>query len=60
MTKLRCKKEFGIWYYTKTLPNDQNELDGPLYELYDEAGAFVMTFGWYRAMKYFVETGVII
>ena len=36
MKKLRCKKEFGVWYYKKIVPSCYDDLDAPIYELYDE------------------------
>ena len=29
--KLKCKKEFGLWFYKKV---DGGDLDAPIYELY--------------------------
>lgn len=57
MKKLRCKKEYGIWYYKKVMSND---FDAPVYELYDENQKFVCDFAFYSDMKYYLETGVII
>lgn len=58
--KLRCKKQFGIWYYQKITPDCYSELDAPIYNLYDEDGDFVAEFGSYGDMKYYVETGKIL
>lgn len=60
MKKLKCKKQFGEWLYIKIKPDDFNDLDAPIYELYDISGDMVGCFGSYGDMKYFVETGVII
>lgn len=60
MTKLRCKKEFGEWFYTKIVPDYYNDLDAPIYELYNNSKKFAGTFGCYSDMKYFVETGVML
>lgn len=57
MKKVRCKKEFGVWYYKKIVPNDYNDLDAPIYELYDEDGYFEIACGCYDEMKYYIETG---
>ena len=58
--KLRCKKQFGIWYYQKITPDRFSFLDGTVYNLYDGNGDFVATFGTYGDMKYYVETGIIL
>lgn len=60
MKKLKCKKQFGVWFYTKINPDDLNDLDAPIYELYSIDGEPIGCFGCYSDMKYFVETGVII
>lgn len=60
MKKLKCKKEFGVWYYEKISPNCYNDLDAPIYELYDENQKLVNEFGSYGDMKYYVETGELI
>jgi hypothetical protein len=60
LQKLKCKKEFGVWFYKKIKPDCYNDLDGPIYELYDVNGKFVDEFGCYGDMKYFIETGIII
>ena len=60
MKKLKCKKEFGTWYYEKISPDGLNELDAPIYELYSIDGDQIGCFGCYGDMKYFVESGVII
>lgn len=57
MKKLRCKKEYGVWYYRKYCGWDYDE---PVWELYDEQGEYITSFGYYRDMKYYVETGIII
>ena len=60
MKKLKCKKQYGVWYYKKIMPNIYNDFDAPVYELYDSNQKFVMMFGFYSDMKYYVETGEII
>lgn len=56
LTMLRCKKEFGIWYYNKVNPSYWNDLDAPIYNLYNEDSEFRMTFGCYNDMKTAVES----
>lgn len=58
--KLRCKKEYGAWFYTTTRPDIYNELDAPTYDLYDHEGYYIATFGCYNDMRYYVETGIIL
>lgn len=60
MTKLKCKKALGVWYYRKETPTAMNGLDAPIYSLYDDEWNFKMNFGSYGDMKYYVETGVIL
>lgn len=60
MNKVKCKKEFGIWYYNKITPSIDNDLDAPIYELYDENKNLVNEFGSYGDMKYYIETGEIL
>jgi hypothetical protein len=60
MKQVKCKKQFGVWYYEKINPNDYNDLDAPIYELYDDKKRFVNTFGCYNDMKYYIETGEIL
>ena len=58
MIRLKCKIKYGVWFYEKIFPNDSNDLDAPIYELYDRDQQFVDRFGCYGDMKYYVETGV--
>lgn len=58
--KLRCKKEFGVWYYQKITPDGISDLDAPIFNLYDASGGFVAEFGSYGDMKYYVENGIIL
>lgn len=58
--KLKCKKQFGTWYYQKITPDRFDDLDAPIYNLYDGNGDFVAEFGSYGDMKYYVETGIIL
>ena len=60
IVKLKCKAKFGTWYYQKFTPDYYNDLDAPIYNLYDGQGGFVAEFGCYGDMKYYVETGIII
>ena len=57
LKKVKCKKEFGVWYYTKITPSIYNDLDASIYELYDENKKLVNEFGAYGDMKYYIETG---
>lgn len=57
MKKLRCKKEFGTWFYEKI---EHYDLDAPIYELYNENGQYENAFGCYSDMKYYIETGIIL
>ena len=57
MTRLKCKRQYGEWFYEKILPDDSNDLDAPIYELYDQDQQHVDHFGSYGDMKHFVETG---
>lgn len=58
MTKLKCKKMFGVWYYTIEKPEKFGSciLDAPIYHLYDDNLKYVDVFGSYGDMKYYVET----
>ena len=60
MIKVRCRKELGTWFYDKLNGDDCNELDAPVYSLYDDNGKFVHNFGSYGDMKYYIETGIIL
>jgi hypothetical protein len=53
MKKLKCKKEYGEWFYRKITDYD---LDAPIYELYDHNKVLVDNFGSYGDMKYYAET----
>lgn len=57
MKKVKCKKEYGTWYYTKL---EDFDLDGPIYVLFDEEHERVTNFGCYSDMKYYIETGIIL
>jgi len=60
MKKLRCKKDLGIYYYEKIMNTSNNDLDAPIYELYNEKKEWINNFAYYDDMIYFIETGVII
>ncbi len=60
MKKVRVKKQYGVWFYKKIMPNYTNDLDAPIWELYDEDENFEATFGSYGDMVYFIETGTIL
>lgn len=55
--KLRCKKQYGEWYYNIESGGD---LDGPIYHLYNSDLERVNTFAYYGDMKYYLETGIVI
>lgn len=57
LKKLRCKKEFGIWYYEKIMPNEYNDFDAPVWDLYDENKKYIGIAGSYNEMLYYVEHG---
>ena len=58
--KVKCKKKYGVWYYKVIKPDVYNDLDGPLYELYNEKYEHQYDFGCYGDMKYYIETGIVI
>lgn len=60
LKKVRCKKQYGVWYYEIVKPNDYNDLDGPIYCLYDSNKNPVYDFSCYGDMKYYIETGKLI
>lgn len=57
LKKVRLRKKDGIWLYKK---REGGDLDAPIYELYKEDGTFVMTFGSYDDMRYYIVTGEIL
>lgn len=57
LKKLRCKKQFGTWYYKKVMPNVYNDFDAPVYELYNDKKEFVFLCGYYSEMFMYVEYG---
>ena len=57
LKKLRCNKSLGEWYYRKVSDED---LDAPVFELYDSNQEFVMTFGFYSDMVYYITTGIVV
>ena len=58
MKKVRCKKQYGNWYYEKILPNVYNDLDAPIFVLENEQKTDGGEFGSYGDMKYYIETGI--
>lgn len=58
MKKVRCKKEYGIWYYKKILPNNNNDLNTAVYELYNDKTELVYTCSYYSSLIYYIQTGV--
>ena len=60
LKKVRCKKQYGVWYYEIVKPNNYNDLDGPIYCLYDSDKNDVCSFLCYGDMKYYIETGILI
>ena len=60
MKKLKIKKSLGVWYYQKITSNNLNDLDAPIYELYNANKEYIATFAYYGDMIYYLEEGVII
>ena len=60
LKKLRCKKQYGVWFYRVEFPTWQNSLDAPIYKLYNAEREHVADFAYYGDMKIYVATGVII
>lgn len=62
MKKLKCKKEYGIYYYIKENPTGYGicDLRFPIYHLYNEEKEYINSFGYYNDMKYYLETGIVI
>ena len=60
LKKLRCKKQFGVWYYRVIFPTWHNLLDAPIYELYNSEKKHVADFAYYGDMKIYIQTGTII
>ena len=60
MKRLRCKKEFGVWYYKKVMPDIYNDFDAPVWELYNDKKEFVVLCGFYYEMLYYVEYGDVL
>lgn len=62
MKKLRCKKEYGTWFYEIEKPEKYGTsvLSFPIYILHKEDGTDGGEFGTYGDMKYYVETGKIL
>lgn len=59
MKKLRNKYQYGTWYYMYIKPDLYNDLDGPIYELYNFKNEYIATFACYSDMKSAVEYGNI-
>lgn len=57
LKKVRCKKKYGTYFYDVIKPSIYNDLDAPIYELYDLNGELINEFGAYGDMKYYIETG---
>lgn len=57
MKKLRCKKEFGIWYYKKVMPSMYDDLDGAIYSLFNDKFEYIGDFAYYNDMKHYIEFG---
>lgn len=62
MKRLRCKKEYGEWYYVKVKGERYGScvVEFDTYELYNKDKEYVNTFGFYNDMKYYIETGIVI
>lgn len=59
MKKLRIKKEYGLWYYEKICPSWENDLDAPIYYLYDSEMELIASFGTYYQMAAAIKYGDI-
>lgn len=57
MKKVKCKKEYGIYFYKRIGADELNGLDAAIYELYDAEQNYIEDFGSYGDMKYYIETG---
>lgn len=62
MKKLKCKKQFGTWYYKiiKAEKYGTCAIEFDTYELYNSKQEFVNVFGSYGDLKYFIETEIIL
>ncbi len=60
LKQLRIAKKYGVWYYRKITPDDYNDLDAPIWELFNSNQENVGTFGCYSDMIYYIHTGIII
>lgn len=58
--KVRCKNQYGTWLYVIIKPSCWNDLDAPIYRLFDENEKFVNDFGSYGDMKTYIETGEVL
>ena len=62
MKKLKCKKQFGNWFYKiiKAEKYGSCVIDFNIYELYNDKQEIINVFSSYRDLKYFVETKIIL
>lgn len=62
MKKLKCKKQFGNWFYKiiKAEKYGRCATEFDTYELYNDKQEFINVFGSYGDLKYFVETKIIL
>lgn len=62
MKRVKCKKEFGTWFYKVEKPEKYGTciLDGSIYHLYNDNNEYVNSFGSYGDMKYYIETKIIL
>lgn len=53
MKKMRCRKELGIWYYTRI--TDFWKEVAPFYQLFDSEQTFIDDFDTYAEMRAYIE-----
>lgn len=59
MTKLKCKKCYGDWYYEIEMPTLYNDLDAPIYHLYKDKNGkeFVANFSNRDDILFYIING---
>lgn len=58
MKKVKCKKQYGKWFYEIIKPTFDNNLRFPIYILQKEDKTDGGEFGNYNDMKHYIETGI--